>query len=422
MKFVLACWGSRGDVEPGVALGRELVRRGHEVRVAVTPKMVGFVESAGLRAVAYALDAPPLMDAYRKFTECRVGSFYRIQSLTRLWGEYWDLFTRVWNDVSTTLAALADGADLLFTGLSFQEAAANVAECYDIPLATLHWFPRRVNGQHFPSLPTPLSHFVTTVSQWSQWRLTSKVENAQRRELGLPKTTKSSPRRIAERGSLEIQGYDEVCFPGLAAEWSKWDGQRPFVGVLTMQSPTDADDEVASWIAAGTPPIYFGFGSIGVESPQNTIAMISEACARLGERGLVCSGWSDFSDVPRLDHVKVVGAVNHAAIFPNCRAVVHHGGSGTTAAGLRAGVPTLILWTSGDQPIWGDRVKRLGVGAARRFSTTTCESLVDDLRSILATPYATRARALASRMTEPAASVAKTADLVEGFASLSRVG
>ena len=112
-----------------------------------------------------------------------------------------------------------------------------------------------------------------------------------------------------------------------------------------MELPTDADEEVASWIAAGTPPIFFGFGSMPVESPADTLAMISAACAQLGERALVCAGWTDFSDVPHFDHVKVVGAVNYAAIFPACRAVVHHGGAGTTAAGLRAGVPTLILST-----------------------------------------------------------------------------
>ena len=184
-----------------------------------------------------------------------------------------------------------------------------------------------------------------TVFDWVHWRMAKKLEDAQRRELGLPKATGPLPRRIAERGSLEIQAYDEVCFPGLAAEWAKWDGRRPFVGALTMELPTDADEEVASWIAAGTPPIFFGFGSIPVESPADTLAMISAACAQLGERALVGAGGTDFSHVPHFEHVKVVGAVNYAATFPACRAVVHHGGAGTTAAGLRAGVPTLILST-----------------------------------------------------------------------------
>ena len=179
---------------------------------------------------------------------------------------------------------------------------------------------------------------------------------------------------------------------------------------------TDADDEVASWIAAGTPPICFGFGSVPVESPADTIAMIGAACAQLGERALVCAGGTDFSDVPHFDHVKVVDAMNYAAIFPACRAVVHHGGSGTTAAGLRAGVPTLILWTWPDQPFWGAQLKRLKVGTARRFSTATRESLVADLRQILAPEYAARARELSTQMTKPAESVANAADLLEKFA------
>ena len=192
--------------------------------------------------------------------------------------------------MGTTLTSLADGADLLVTGMIQQGLAANVAEYYDIPLAALHYFPARVNGQLIPILPSPLIRSTISALWWLHWRMTKEAEDAQRRELGLPKATGPSTRRIVERGSLEIQAYDELCFPGLAAEWAKWDGRRPFVGALTMELPTDADDEVLSWIAAGTPPIYFGFGSMPVQSPADTVAMISEACTQLGERALICTG------------------------------------------------------------------------------------------------------------------------------------
>ena len=152
------------------------------------------------------------------------------------------------------------------------------------------------------------------------------------------------------------------------------------------------------------------------------IVMIAAACAQLGERALVCAGATDFSDVPHFDHVKIVGAMNYAAVFPACRAVVHHGGAGTTAAGLRAGVPTLILWMADVQVVWGAAVKRLKVGSARRFSTATEKSLVADLRTILAPEYTVRAREVAARMTKPAESVATAADRVEDFARLRRVG
>jgi len=420
MKLVLASYGTRGDVEPCVVVGRELLRRGHDVRMAVPPDLVGFAEGAGLATAAYGLNTQAWLDVYRNFWTAFFRKFWRIQDLRKLWREMWELSDQSWAQMNTTLTSLADGADVLFAGQSYQEPAANVAEHYDIPLVTLHHVPMRANGQLVSILPSPLARSAMTAFDWLAWRLNKKVEDAQRRELGLPKATGPSPRRIADRGSLEIQGYDEVCFPGLAAEWAKWDGQRPFVGALTMELTTVADDEVASWIAAGTPPICFGFGSMPVESPADTVEMISAACAELGERALVCAGSSDFSDVPHFDHVKVVGAVNYAAVFPACRAVVHHGGSGTTAASLRAGVPTLILSMDVNQTLWGGQVKRLKVGTGRRFSATTRESLVADLRRILAPQYATRARALGARMTKPAESVVKAADLVESFARSRR--
>ncbi len=422
MKFVLAFYGTRGDVEPGIAVGRELARRGHDVRMAMPPDLVGFAESAGLAAVAYGPDNQEWLEVTRNFWKRFFRNFWRIQELKRLLRESREPGTQCWGEMSSMLTSLVDGADLLLTGMSYQELAVSVAEYRDIPLATLLWFPARVNGHVVPILPAPLIRSAMTAYEWLVWRGVRKVEGTQRRELGLPKATSPAPRRIAEGGSLEIQAYDEVCFPGLAAEWAKWDGQRPFVGTLTIESPTGADEEVASWIAQGTPPIFFGFGSIPVESPADTIAMIAAACAQVSERALVCAGWSDFSNVPHFAHVKVVSAVNYAAIFPACRAVVHHGGAGTTAAGLRAGVPALILWMADVQVIWGAAVKRLKVGTARRFSTATEKSLVADLRTILAPEYLSRAREIATRMTGPVKSVSAAADRLEDFARLKRVG
>jgi UDP:flavonoid glycosyltransferase YjiC (YdhE family) len=407
MKFALAVHGTRGDVEPCAAVGLELLRRGHDVRMAVPPNLIGFVESAGLAAVAYGPDSQKQLDGdFRR----NVWNVWKMQNPIRLVRASKEYFTQGWAEMSITLASLAQAADMLLTGTTYEEVAANVAECYDIPLAALHCFPVRPNGQLIPIVPSPLVRSTIMVLERLYWRMTREAGDAQRRELGLPKATSPSPRRIAERGSPEIQAYDELYFPGLAAEWG---GRRPFVGALTLELTTDSDDEVASWIAAGTPPIYFGFGSMPVESPADTVAMINTACMQLGERALICSGATDFTRMPHFDHVKVVRAVNHAAVFPTCRAVVHHGGAGTTAAGLRAGMPTLILWFGAEQPIWGAQVKRLKVGSARRFSTTTPKTLVADLRRILAPEYVTRAREMASRITKPADSVAAAADLLE---------
>ena len=421
MKFVVASYGTRGDVEPCVAVGSELLRRGHEVRMAVPPDQIGFAESAGLAAVAYGPDTQVWWGAHRDLWTRFFDNFWKIQDLIRLFREIGESVIQYWEQITTTLRSLADGADLLVTFLNFEPPAANVAEYYDIPLATVHVFPVRANGQVWPFLPSPLGRYALTVYGWANWRGVKRFDDAQRRQLGLPKAAGPAPRRITERGSLEIQAYDEVCFPGLAAEWAKWNGQRPFVGALTMELTTDADDEVASWIAAGTPPIFFGFGSTPAKTPADTLAMISAACAQLGERALVCSGWSDFSHVPHFENVKVVGTMNYAAAFPACRAIVHHGGLGTTAAGLRAGVPMLIFWTAPDQAIWAARVKRLKVGSGRRFSAITQKSLVADLRTILDPQYVARAREIAPQMTKPAESVANAADLLEKLARSRRV-
>jgi vancomycin aglycone glucosyltransferase len=201
--------------------------------------------------------------------------------------------------------------------------------------------------------------------------------------------------------TLEIQAYDELCVPGLAAQWADQAGRRPFVGALTLELPTDADDEVLSWVAAGTPPIYFGFGSTPLTSPADTIAVITAACTSLA------------------DHVKMVEAVNHAAVFPACRAVVHHGGVGTTAAGLRAGVPSLALWVGLDQWLWAGAIECLKVVAARHFTATNQESLVADLRFILSPQCVTRARDVAASMTKSAESVTSAADLLEAVARAS---
>ena len=389
---MLASYGSRGDVEPCAAVGRELVRRGHDVCMAVPPNMLGFVESAGLAAVSYGPDSReqmnPAVDFVRDFST-------KIRNPVSMFSEVVERVSRVKTAKTETLKSLAEGADLLVAGFNERGLAVNIAEYYGIPLAVVHFFPERV---------------------WSSEGLYASVakdtDDAQRRALGL-----SEPPGPSAVPVLEIQAYDELCLPGPATEWVKPDGRQPFVGALTLELPTDVDGEVLSWVAAGTPPIYFGFGSTPVEPFADTVAMVSAVCTQLGERALICSGPNDFASIPDLEHVKIVSAVNHTAIFPVCRAVVHHGGAGTTAATLRAGTPTLLLWLWLDQPVWAAGVAELKVGAAQQFTATTQQSLLADLRSILTPQYAARAGEVAAQMTTPAESVANAADLLEEAAS-----
>jgi UDP:flavonoid glycosyltransferase YjiC (YdhE family) len=409
MKFAVAVHGTRGDVEPCAAVALELRRRGHEVRMAVPPNLTSFADGAGLPpSQAYGVDSELQMEAdiFRKWWKPR-----NPVTVIREAREY---VVGGWAEMSQTLVTLSDRADLILTGTTYQEVAANVAEHRGIPLAALHYFPHRPNAVLFATpLPASVTHSVWAAGEWAHWRVMKDAEDEQRRALGLRPVSSRAAKRIADH-ALEIQAYDRTLFPGLADEWA---GRRPFVGALTLQLGTDEDAEVAAWIDEGSPPIYFGFGSMPIDSPADAVEMISTVCASLGHRALISSGTWDSTGIAHHDHVKIVRAVNHAEVFPRCRAVVHHGGAGTTAAGIRAGVPALVLWVNADQPVFARQVRRLGIGESQRFSATSPRSLADRLRSVLAPHYAERARALAAEVTPAAVSVSTTADLLEEAAA-----
>jgi UDP:flavonoid glycosyltransferase YjiC (YdhE family) len=390
MKFVLAAYGSRGDVEPCAVVGRELQRRGHDVRIAVPPNMVALVESVGLDAVAYGPDSHAQLDTAADFLVGNMNNPYAALP------EVVQRVAQVWVDKGTALASLADGADLIVTGMNEQRLVANIAEHQDIPLVALHLFPSRIQQSgEFDSMLVKLS------------------EQPLRQALGMPDVPESAP------SLLEIQAYDERCLPGQPDQWEE--PGKPFVGALTLESPTDTDDAVLTWITEGTAPIYFGLGSTPISPPAEIVGMVIAACAQLNERLLICSGPNDLSEFDRFDHVKFVGAVNHAAILPGCRAAVHHGGAGTTAAAMRAGVPSLVLCLWLDQPVWGAGITQLKIGSAQHFSEVTPHSLTDQLRLILMPDYQTRARNIADQMISPHESASRAADLVESFAQSVQV-
>lgn len=186
MKLVLASYGTRGDVEPCVAVGCELQRRGHDVRLAVLPDLVAFSEAAGLETVPYGPDTAVWADAHRDFWVRFFGNFWKIPELMKLMREMREIgesVVRFWEDITTTLTSLADGADLLITFLNFEPPAVNVAEYYGIPMATVHVSPVRPNGRMLSFLPPSLGRAALKVYEWANWRGVKKFDDAQRRQL-----------------------------------------------------------------------------------------------------------------------------------------------------------------------------------------------------------------------------------------------
>ena len=129
--------------------------------------------------------------------------------------------------------------------------------------------------------------------------------------------------------------------PGWVTRTRQSTRTSPFAGTLTLEQRYSSDQDVMDWIAQGPPPVYFGFGSMPLREPVQTLQMIRDVCASLDLRALVLSSDPAIQQTTGDRALKIVGVLNHARAFPSCRAVVHHGGSGTTAAGLRAGVPAL---------------------------------------------------------------------------------
>ena len=438
----MALVGSRGDVQPALAVGLELQRRGHEVVTGVAPNLVPLAERLGLDPVPLGIDSAALLGSDLVRRDMRSAHpVRRVRALRAVASAGWD-------ELRTGLLALLDdvgGADTVVTGLLGQEVAAAVAESRGLGMAALHYCPVRANRVVSPV--SGLRGPGATRAAWAlgervRWDLTRRAENDQRGELGLGRTRVHLPTRLRDAGAVEIQAYDPALVPGLADEWGP---RRPLTGFLALDDAARArlgeagsgsgagpdgalDAGLDAWLDDGDPPVYVGFGSMPVADPPALLAAVDDACADLGVRALVSAGWNDFSagdPGASLDEkrVRVVGAVDHAAVLPRCRAAVHHGGAGTTGAVLRAGLPAVVGWYSADQPMWGDLLRGAGVGVARRASTLTRPGvLAGALSEVLDDATAARAAALGARLVPADRAVAAAADAVEGVDGVGSIG
>ncbi|WP_338893046.1 glycosyltransferase [Rhodococcus sovatensis] len=428
MKFVLPFTGSRGDIAPGLALGIELAGRGHEVVFGAPPNLVTFATAAtasasGISIVSFGPDTQALLES--DLVRTRIKSRnprVRTAALAELANFGWD-------DMTEQLSQMSVGADAAVAGTLGQEMTFNCAEALSIPFFALHYCPLRSNGSVsvLPGreLPGIVNRGTWRILESLRWRSMKNRENSQRTALGLPAASQPLSTRIARYGGIEIQAYDSSFFPGLSQEWGK---RRPFVGFLELSAATTTsapestcDSPLRRWIDEGPPPLYFGFGSMPVQDPPALMDMIEDVCRSGGHRAVVSSGWSaldEFMDPTAA--VATVGPVDHATLFPLCRAAIHHGGAGTTAASIRAGLPTMTCWFSADQPFWGAALTRTGAGTSAKFTTLTTDTLASGIATLLRTDTASRAAELADSMTPASDSLQAAADLIEGVTHQKR--
>lgn len=424
VKIAIPLTGTRGDVQPVLALGLELQRRGHDVLLGAPPNLVDFTTSAGLAARACGPDIQQLYSSDEGQRALVAGNTLRLMQLVaRQMSDYADRMNREVIEVCT-------GADLIVASTVTEDRAASVAEAMDVPLVCLNYYPARANGAYpFPGAlppswapPAAVNRLTWVVAENLRRVVFMRYLNDLRALLGLPKTRASVAAELARRNVPEIQIYDPALVPGLAEEW---DERRPFTGFLTLDQETrraigelgDDHTDILEWVGAGEQPVFFGFGSMPIRNPAAVMDMVHEVSARLGVRALVSAGWAgmEASDVQSDSMVKVVGPFAFDLVFPYCAAAVHHGGIGTLFEGLRAGLPTLVCSVSFEQPMWGGQVERLGLGAHLRFTELSTEGLVRGVSTLLEPGRRARSAQFATTLrTEGAA--AQAADIVEASA------
>ncbi|SIR81262.1 glycosyltransferase [Williamsia sterculiae] len=418
---VLAFNGSRGDVVPGLVVARALAGRGHRVTVGVPENLVAFARTEGVDAVPFAPDTDELLRSTVITRDLRSRNPRTRSRAVRQIAEFGA------TTMDDRLLEMADGTSIVMTGPLGQERGATVAESRGAAFVPLHFCPIRPNR----SVPLPVPVLdrmaglpLVTAALWrlvdlAYWQLSARRgDDTLRSRLGMPRARRPLGDRSREAGTPEIQAYDPVLFPDLRREWGD---RRPMTGFLGAGGHPDDDSRLMSWLTAGPPPVYVGFGSMPLPDPRRTYGALVERLRDRGRRALVCAGPNHDAAVSLFDgsddDVYLARSVDHTTVLPACAAAVHHGGAGTTGACLRAGIPMLIASFSADQPMWGRAVVDRGLGATCRIGRLDHPDVIDTvLRRTLDPVTAGRARTFAPTLIPPADAVRSVVDVLESLA------
>lgn len=420
MKITLLAYGSRGDVQPYVALALALKERGHAPKVAAPANFAEFVKGHGLEYAGLEGDSRAMLDdetARRCIWEGgNLGFFLHMRKLMRP--------TR--QAFMDSLLAASRGADMLlsspvtefFTPSLAEATGARCALSFLAPQSpSSHFAPMLLGADNFGLGPlNRLAHFFFE-SAW--WGINREDVNHARRAWGL-KPLSGNPSPVhRKKGGLVLFGYS----PQLVPRPLDWPASHVVTGAWRLPSgaskglASDQDDPgFLGWLEDGPPPVYFGFGSMPVPDHLEFLEMCSEICEELGLRALIGPGWNDLKmqacDLP--DNLAIVEQADHAWLFPHCAAVVHHGGSGTTHAALAAGLPAVVCSFFADQPFWGRRVEGLGAGRHFRFQNISPARLRRALIDALSEPCQVRAAQAGAAM-QAEQGLQAAADALERF-------
>lgn len=417
LNIVIMVIGSRGDIQPFIKIAKVLQNEyGHRVRMATHPAFKDFVQKdSGLEffsvggnpseLMAFMVKNPGLIPSIETVRAGEIGR--RRQSMYEMFQGMWRACINATDDETDKTNIAMMGAKQPFVADAIianppSFAHVHIAERLGVPLHMMFTFPYSPTT----SFPHPLanikqsnvdydySNFMSyPLVELMTWQGLGDLVNKFRvKTLGLePVSTLWAPGQLYR---LKVP-YTYLWSPSLVPKPKDWGPEIDIGGFvfLELASSFEPPEDLVKFLDAGDPPVYIGFGSIVVDDPNKFTSLIFEAVKLAGVRALVSKGWGELGgdslDVP--DNVFMLNNTPHDWLFPKVSAVVHHGGAGTTAIGLKCGRPTMIVPFFGDQPFWGEMVANARAGAFKciPYKKLTAEKLANGIKECL-TDEATR--------------------------------
>ncbi|CAG8973118.1 hypothetical protein HYALB_00007595, partial [Hymenoscyphus albidus] len=408
LNIVVMVIGSRGDIQPFLKLGKNLQEYGHRVRIATHPAFKDFVESdIGLEffsvggdpaeLMAFMVKNPGMIPTMETLKKGEVGR--RREQMAEMFEGFWRACINATDDEKDTHNLKMMGAKAPFVADAIianppSFAHIHCAERLGIPLHLMFTFPYSPTQ----SFPHPLANIKKTnvdpgyanfmsypLVEMMTWQGLGDLINSFRvKTLGLePVSTLWAPGQLYR---MKVP-YTYLWSPGLIPKPPDWGSEIDIAGFvfLDLASKFEPPEDLVKFLDAGEPPVYIGFGSIVVDDPDKFTTMIFEAVEKAGVRALVSKGWGGLggeNNTP--DSIFMLENTPHDWLFPKVSAVVHHGGAGTTAIGLKCGKPTMVVPFFGDQQFWGSMIGKAGAGAEPvPYKNLTADKLADGIKYCL---------------------------------------
>jgi sterol 3beta-glucosyltransferase len=386
MQYGIVAIGSRGDVQPYVALALGLMDRGHETTILAHENFKDFVEGYGIHFVAVKGHVEDMLRSPEGMAVVRDGS---LSAFTR----YLQKVNKITSDslIHDTMGAF-EKADVIVASLLAMPWVDAIAEKLGKGWAIVQLNLPTIRTKAFPLVFLDFfnfpgyNRFSYRLFEWVYWRVNKKNINQFRGSLGLPGLKISILKKIADEKILNLH-----CFStSLLARPNDWAPQNQITGflfipndkrnnILNDESVNNIEDNIPAdmvhWLNAGDKPIYIGFGSIPVPEPKLLESILTELLRTTNHRFTFCQGWSSPLGLPNHPNLFQIKSVDHQWLFPHCKAAVIHGGVGTTAAALRAKIPVIIVSIIADQPWWGKIIERKKLGVHIPFKTLTFQKL-----------------------------------------------